>query len=127
MESKKKVKSLSRVQLFATPWTVACQAPLFLGFSRQEYGSRLPFPLPEDLHCPGIKPASPVSPTLTGRFFTTEPPGKSNSRDMYHQFYRTEFGLLWLKLQNCSFFFFSCVYNGSSLIFNFSFSSSYFP
>ena len=41
---KVKVKSLSRVQLFATPWTVACQAPLSMGFSRQEYWSGLPFP-----------------------------------------------------------------------------------
>ena len=44
-----KVKLLSRVQLFATPWTVAYQAPPFMGFSRQEYWSGLPFPSPEDL------------------------------------------------------------------------------
>ena len=48
----------SRVQLFATPWTVACQAPLSMGFSRQEYWSGLPFPSPGDLPDPGIKPAS---------------------------------------------------------------------
>ena len=58
---------------FATPWTVACQAPLSTGFSRQEYWSRLPFPSPGDLPDPGIKPKSPA---LTGRFFTTEPHGK---------------------------------------------------
>ena len=57
---KKKVKSLSRVRLFATPWTVAYQAPLSMGFSRQEYWSGLPFPSPEDLPDPGIKLASPA-------------------------------------------------------------------
>ena len=46
------VKSLSRVRLFATPWTVACQAPLSMGFSRQEYRSGLPFPSPKDLPHP---------------------------------------------------------------------------
>ena len=48
------VKLLSHVQLFATPWTVAYQAPLSMGFSRQEYWSGLPFPSPEDLPDPGI-------------------------------------------------------------------------
>ena len=57
---KVKVKSLSRVQLFATPWTVAYQAPLSMGFSRQEYWSGLPFPSPGDLPDPGIKPGSPA-------------------------------------------------------------------
>ena len=56
----KKVKSLSRVQLFATPWTVARQAPLSIGFSRQEYWSGLPFPSPGDLPKPGIEPRSPA-------------------------------------------------------------------
>ena len=55
---------LSRVWLLATLWTVACQAPLSMGFSRQEYWSRLPFPPPEDIPDSGIKPASPVSPAL---------------------------------------------------------------
>ena len=65
-----------------TPWTVAHQAPLFLGFSRQEYWSGLPFTLPEDLPDSGIKLASLVSPALAGRFFTTELPGKpSDGRD----------------------------------------------
>ena len=54
------VKSLSRVRLFATPWTVAYQAPPSMGFSRQESWSRLPFPSPEDLPHPGIKPGSPA-------------------------------------------------------------------
>ena len=49
---------------FATPWTVARQAPLSMGFPKQEYWSKLPFPPPEDLLDPGIKPASPVSPAL---------------------------------------------------------------
>ena len=54
------MKSLSRVQLFATPWTVAYQASLSMGFSRQEYWSGLPFPSPGDLPEPGIEPTSPA-------------------------------------------------------------------
>ena len=53
------MKSLSRVQLFATPWTVAYQAPPSLGFFRQEYWSGLPFPSPGELSNPGIEPGSP--------------------------------------------------------------------
>ena len=53
-------KSLSRVQLFVTPWTVAHQAPQSMEFSRQEYWSGLPFPSPGDLPDPGIKPGSPA-------------------------------------------------------------------
>ena len=53
-----------------------CQAPLPMGFSRQEYWSGLPFPSTEDLPDPGIEPMSPESPVLAGGFFTTEPPGK---------------------------------------------------
>ena len=56
---KVKVKSLSRVRLFATPQTVACQAPLSMGFSRQECWSGLPFPSPGDIPDPGIEPESP--------------------------------------------------------------------
>ena len=52
---------LSPVQLFATPWTIARQAPLSRGFSRQEYWGRLPSPSPEDLPNPGFEPASQVS------------------------------------------------------------------
>ena len=55
-----KVKSLSRVRLFATLWTVAHQASLSMGFSRQEYWSGLPFPSPGDLPDPGIEPRSPA-------------------------------------------------------------------
>ena len=54
------MKSLSRVRLFVTPWTVAYQAPPSMGFSRQECWSRLPFPSPGDLANPGIKPGSPA-------------------------------------------------------------------
>ena len=54
------VKSLSRVQLFATPWTVAYHTPPSMGFSGQEYWSGLPFPSPEDLPNPGIEPGSPA-------------------------------------------------------------------
>ena len=64
---------LSPVRLFATPWAVAHQAPLSMGFSRQEYWSGLPLASLGDLSQPGIEPAFPV---LTGRFFTTEPLGK---------------------------------------------------
>ena len=63
-------QGLSRVWLFQIPWTVARQTPLSVGFSRQEYCSGVTCPLQ------GIFPTSPVSPALSGRFFTTEPPGK---------------------------------------------------
>ena len=62
---------LSRVRLFATPWTVARQTPLSLGFPRQEYWSALAFPSPGDLSNPGIKPESLMSPVWSGGFFTT--------------------------------------------------------
>ena len=68
-----KVKSLSRVQLFATPWTVAYQAPLSMGFYRQEYWSGLPFPSPGDLPDSGIKLRSP---TLQANSLSSEPPRK---------------------------------------------------
>ena len=70
------VKSLSWVWLFATPWTVAYQAPLSMGFSRQEYWSGLPFPSPGDLLDPGIEPGSP---SLQADALTSEPPGKPRS------------------------------------------------
>ena len=68
----RKVKSLSCIQLFATPWTVACQAPLSVGFSRQEYWSGLPFPSPGDLPNPGIEPGSPA---LQADSLPSEPQG----------------------------------------------------
>ena len=61
----------SCVQLFVTLSTVACQAPLSMGFSRQEYWSGLPFPPSGDLPDSGIEPATLKSPTLAGGFFTT--------------------------------------------------------
>ena len=73
---KVKVKSLSRVRLFATPWTVGHQAPASMGFPRQEYWSGLPFPSPGDLPDPGIEPGSPA---LQADALTSEPPGKPQS------------------------------------------------
>ena len=70
---KLKLKSLSHVQIFTTPWTVAYQSPPSMGFSRQEYWSGLPFPSPEDLPNPGIEPGSTE---LQVDSFPTEPPGK---------------------------------------------------
>ena len=66
----------SCVRLFATQWTVACQAPLSVGFSRQEYWSGLPCPHPGDLPGPGIEPASLMFTALAGRFFTKSATGK---------------------------------------------------
>ena len=66
-------QSLSHVQLFVTPWTVACQAPLSMGLSRQEYWSGLPFPPPGDLPNQGNEPRFP---TLQGNSLPAEPPGK---------------------------------------------------
>ena len=65
---------LSPVRLFATPWTVARQAPLSMGFPRQEDLNGFPSPPPGDLPHPGIKPMPPVFPALAGRFSTTAPP-----------------------------------------------------
>jgi len=67
------VKSLSRVRLFAIPWTVAYQAPQSMEFSRQEYWSGLPFPSPGHLLNPGIEPGSPE---LQEDALPSEPPGK---------------------------------------------------
>ena len=68
-----KVKWLSPFRLFATPWTVAHQAPLSMGFSRLEYWSGLPFLSPGDPPKPGIEPRSPA---LQADALTSEPPGK---------------------------------------------------
>ena len=76
---------LSQVQLFVTPWTVACQAPLSMGFLKQEYWSGLSFPPPGDLD-PGIKPWSPASPASAGGFSTTEPPGKPEKHRVFALF-----------------------------------------
>ena len=66
-------QSLSVSDSSVTPWTVAPQAPLFIGFFRQESWSGLSFPPPEDLPDPGIRHGSAM---LAGRFFTTESPGR---------------------------------------------------
>ena len=69
---------------FATSWTVARQAPLSIGFHKQEHWNGLPFPSPGDLHDPGMElrfPLSPVSPALAGGFFTTEPSGKPHLKE----------------------------------------------
>ena len=77
ISQKVKVKSLSRVGLFAALWTVTYQAPLSMGFSRQEYWSGLPFPSPGDLPDPGIEPGSVA---LQADALTSEPPGKPISQ-----------------------------------------------
>ena len=66
---------LSRVPALATPWTVACQAPLSMGFSREEHWSGLPLSSPGDLPDPGIEPGSPA---LGADALTSEPPGNAN-------------------------------------------------
>ena len=73
LTKERKVKLLSHVRLFVTQWTVAHQAPLSMGFSRQEYWSGLPFPSTGDLPNPGIEPRSPV---LQVDILSSEPPGK---------------------------------------------------
>ena len=78
-----KVKLLSRVQLFTTPWSIAHQAPQSMEFSRQEYWSGLPFPSPGDLANPGIEPASPA---LQADVLPSKPPGEpqaSNKSCLY--------------------------------------------
>ena len=76
---KVKVKLLSHVQLFATLWTLARQAPLSMGFSRQEHWSGLPFPSPRDLPNPGIEPQPPE---LQADALSSEPPGKLESANI---------------------------------------------
>ena len=90
------VKSLSCVRLFAAPWTVAYQAPLSMGFSRQEYWSGLPFPSPGDLPHPGIKPRSPAS---QADALPSEPPG-SPSWLRSHNFVTQESAVSSLVRQN---------------------------
>ena len=74
---------LGRVRLFVTPWTVAHQASLSMGFSRLEYWSGLPFPTPENLLEPGTEFASPVSLALAGRVLPIAPPGSHIHTTMY--------------------------------------------
>ena len=71
------VLSHSVTQLFTASWTVACQAPLSMEFSRQGYWSKFLFPTPKDHPYPGIEPTTLMSPALAGRFFTTTHLGSS--------------------------------------------------
>ena len=89
------MKSLSHVRLFATPWTVAHQAPPPMGFSRQEYWSGLTFPSPGDLPDPGIESRSP---TLPADALTSEPPEKPQSPKNSHQIKHN------LQLPGCDYF-----------------------
>ena len=77
----------SSVKLFATPWTVARQAPLSTGFSRQEYWSGLPCPPPGDLSKQGIEPMSLTSPALTDEFFTTSASWEAHKSIQYYLTY----------------------------------------
>ena len=91
------MKSLNHVQLFATPWTVAYQASLTMGFSRQKYQSALPFPSPGDLSDPGIEPGSP---TLQADSLPSKPPGKSYYLLMKSiHFWRALTGQLYIKVK----------------------------
>ena len=74
---------------FETSWTVAQQAPLSMGFPRQEYWSGLPFPSPGDFRDPGMElgsPVSPLPPALADGFFTTEPSGKPHLKEEVDDF-----------------------------------------
>ena len=108
-EWRSEVKLLSRVWLFVTPWTVAYQAPLAMGFPRQEYRSALPFPSPEDLPDPGIKTTPPGSPALREDSLPLEPSGKSaplithfNSFFVISILLKTESDQIFLWLKNCT-------------------------
>ena len=94
MSERKKVKLLSRVQLFVTPWIVAYQAPPSMEFSRQEYRSGSPFPSPGEL--PGMEPASPA---FRADATPSEPPGKPTVVD-------TLFNMKSGTNENCVFYFY---------------------
>ena len=89
-------EALRRVQLFETLWTVACQAPLSMGFPRQEYWGGLPFPSPGDPPNPGIELVSPTHPALAGEFLTPEPPGKPSMTYISEALTHTVEKELWL-------------------------------
>ena len=96
IEKKKKVKSLSRVQLFATLWTIAHQSPPSMGFSSQEYWNGLPFPSSGDLPDQGIEPRSP---TLQAEALNSEPPGKTLKgpcKVLYSQSYEFSSSHIWM-------------------------------
>ena len=102
---------LSRVQLFVTLWTVARQAPLSMGFSRQEYWRGLPSPSPRGFPNPGIKPTSLVPSALASGFFTITPPGKpiSGVGKAFDGVWRI--GCYWLPSFHSPFILFSPVFN----------------
>ena len=85
-----RAKSISRVRLFATLWTVASRAPLSMGFSRQEYWSGLPFLSPGDLPDPGMQTGSLMSPELASSL-PLVPPGKPNICTDVHIYVHTEY------------------------------------
>ena len=87
-------QALNCVWLFATPWTVACQVPLPMGFPRQEYWSGLPLPCPGDLPHSEIKSTSLVSPALAGGLFITEPPSN------YYIIFSCDYGCCYYKWQD---------------------------
>ena len=89
--------SLSHIQLFATPWTVAHQAPPSMEFSRQAYWTGLPFPSPGDLPNLGIEPGSP---TLWADALLSEPPGNSllGEASIKNHYMGTSLGVRWLRL-----------------------------
>ena len=80
-ENRMCICALSHVRLFVTPWAVACQAPHFMGFFREEHWSGLPCPPPGDLPDPGIETVSLTSPALAGRFFTTSATWEAQNRN----------------------------------------------
>ena len=81
---------LSHILLFATPWTVAHQAPLSMGFPMQKYWRGFPFPTPGDIPDPEIKPKSLASPALAGGLFTTEAPWKALHNFRGHHLFRLQ-------------------------------------
>ena len=91
----------SSVWLFLTLWTVVCQAPLCLGFSRQEYWSGLPCPPPGDIPDPGVRPESLTSPALASRFFTTSATWEAPYKDIQVYIYTVElpFATTWMDLE----------------------------
>ena len=88
-----KVKSLSPIRLFVTPWTVAYQAPLSMGFSRQQYWNGLPFPSPGDLPNPEIEPGSPA---LQADTLPSELPGKPQI--FFKYLFNPKYLLIWIFL-----------------------------
>ena len=91
----------SHIQLFETAWTVVHQAPLFMGFSRQEYWIGLPFPSPEDLPNAGIEPMSLMSLELAGGFLPLAPSGKPQFSLYICKFLEADAFMTSIPLKNC--------------------------